>query len=79
MIRENYFEWLECSVEKVKQARLEQVLKDAGTGMIPDMLQAHSSEKAKRQISSRIIWDNDIIHINRYADKELPALIKEAE
>lgn len=68
----------ECSVEKDKRARFEQVLKEAGNrGMIPGML---SGAFGKRQNGGYLVsskWDNEDSH-QRYADKELPALINDS-
>lgn len=68
----------ECSVENVKQARFEQVPKDAGNrGMIPGMLSGEFGKRQNGRYMDASLCDNEDSH-QRYADKELPALIKEA-
>ncbi|WP_353751753.1 hypothetical protein [Peribacillus frigoritolerans] len=68
----------ECSVENVKQARFEQVLKDAGNrGMIPGMLSGAFGKRQNGRYMDASLCDNEDSH-QRYADKELPALIKES-
>ncbi|MFJ7310463.1 DUF4937 domain-containing protein [Peribacillus frigoritolerans] len=64
----------ECSVENVKLARLEQVLKGAGNkGMIPGMLSGAFGKRQNGRYMAASIWDSEDSH-QRYADKELPAL-----
>ncbi|MED3993149.1 hypothetical protein P4647_00285 [Peribacillus frigoritolerans] len=68
----------ECSVENVKRDRFEQVLKDAGNrGMIPGMLSGAFGKRQNGRYMAASLWDNEDSH-QRYADKELPALIKES-
>lgn len=68
----------ECSVENVKRARFEQVLRDAGNrGMIPGMLSGAFSKRQNGRYLAASLWDNEDSH-QRYADKELPALINES-
>lgn len=68
----------ECSVENVKRARFEQVLKDAGNrGMKPGMLKGAFGKRQNGKYLTASLWDNEDSH-QRYADKELPALINES-
>lgn len=68
----------ECSAENVKRARFEQVLKDAGnSGMIPGMLSGAFGKRQNSRYLAASLWDNEDSH-QRYADKELPALINES-
>ncbi|MEC0297698.1 YdbC family protein [Peribacillus frigoritolerans] len=68
----------ECSVENVKRARFEQVLRDAGNrGMIPGMLSGAFGKRQNGRYLAASLWDNEDSH-QRYADKELPALINES-
>ncbi|MDO7485018.1 YdbC family protein [Peribacillus frigoritolerans] len=64
----------DCSVEKDKRTRFEQVLIEVGSkGML-------SGAFGKRQNGRYLVaslWDNEDSH-QRYADKELPALINES-
>lgn len=68
----------ECSVENVKRDRFEQVLKDVGNrGMIPGILSGAFGKRQNGRYLTASLWDNEDSH-QRYADKELPALIKES-
>ncbi|MED3786062.1 hypothetical protein P4576_02205 [Peribacillus frigoritolerans] len=68
----------ECSVEKVKRDHFEQVLKDAGNrAMTPGMLSGEFGKRQNGRYMDASLCDNEYSH-QRYADKELPALIKEA-
>lgn len=66
------------SVENVKRDRFEQVLKDAGNrGMIPGMLSGAFGKRENGRYLAASLGDNEDSY-QQYADKELPALIKEA-
>lgn len=68
----------ECSVENVKRDRFEQVLKDAGNrGKIPGKLSGAFGKRQNGRYLAASIWDSEYSH-QRYADKELPALINES-
>lgn len=65
----------DCSVEKDKHARFEQVLKEVGSkGMLSG---AFGSKRQNGRYLVASIWDSEYSH-QRYADKELPALINES-
>ncbi|WP_230177801.1 YdbC family protein [Peribacillus sp. Bi134] len=65
----------DCSVEKDKRARFEQVLKEVGSkGMLSG---AFGSKRQNGRYLVASIWDSEFSH-QRYADKELPALINES-
>ncbi|WP_214746160.1 YdbC family protein [Bacillus sp. ISL-34] len=66
----------ECSVENDKQAHFEQVLKDLGNkGMTPGgMLSGGFGKSQSGRYLVASLWDSEYSH-QRYADKELPALI----
>lgn len=67
----------ESSVENVKRARSEQVVKGAGNrGMIPGMLSGAFGKRQNGRYLTASLWDNEDSY-QRYADKELPALINE--
>ncbi|WP_170971575.1 YdbC family protein [Peribacillus simplex] len=65
----------ECSVEKVKRARFEQVLKEVGSKGMMSGAFGSKSQNGRYLVAS--IWDSEYSH-QRYADKELPALINES-
>lgn len=68
----------DCSVEKDKHARFEQVLKGVGNrGMIPGMLSGAFGKRQNGRYLAASLWDSEDSH-QRYTDKELPALIKES-
>ncbi|WP_350301204.1 YdbC family protein [Peribacillus frigoritolerans] len=65
----------DCFVEEDKHARFEQVLKEAGSkGMLSG---AFCSKRQNGRYLVASIWDSKHLH-QRYADKELPALINES-
>lgn len=64
----------DCSVEEDKHARFEQVLKEVGSkGTLSG---AFGSKRQNGRYLVASIWDSEFSH-QRYADKELPALINE--
>ncbi|MGE7650390.1 hypothetical protein ACQKM1_21825 [Peribacillus frigoritolerans] len=50
----------ECNVEKVKQARFEQMLKDAGNmAMTPGMLSGAFGKRENGRYMDASLWDNE--------------------
>ncbi|MFE5043637.1 YdbC family protein [Peribacillus simplex] len=69
----------DCSVENDKEAGFEQVQKDIwNTGMTSGMLSGAIGKRQSGRYLAASIWDNEDSH-QRYADKELAALLKESE
>ncbi len=64
----------DCSVEKDKHARFEQVLKGVGNR---GMLSGAFGKRQNGRYLAASLWDNEDSH-QRYGDKELPALINES-
>lgn len=68
----------DCSVENDKKAGFEQVQKDIwNKGMTPGMLSGAIGKGQSGRCLAASLWDNEYLH-QRYVDKELAALIREA-